>query len=159
MKKIGLILLALLIFPSFAMAKQCGVLEFGTEVSWEYRDGAFFDIDGNQMSAAVPAKKKIQLNISDGLLTIEKAGSVKAKGKTTALKYSFKPLTGKTIQTLKSGKSLIGLFEGSGVISNFLLINSANGEVFRASIVDSSSGKKKIIFKLDDDAFFFPDAC
>lgn len=155
MKQITLFLFLLLSFPSLALAGACGILEFDSENMWEYNNGIFVDLDGNKQSDTVPSKKKLQFNTAVGLVSIEKAGSIKAKGKTTALKFSVKPKIGKTIQSLKSGKKLIGFFQERIDGSYFFLIDVEDGNVYKANV----AAKGKIIFKLDVEAYFSPDDC
>jgi hypothetical protein len=154
MNKIAFFLLASLLIPSLVVAEEtCGVLDFGTDVVWEYKDGAFFDIDGGKMSSVIPDKKKLQIRSDSGLASIEKVGSSKN------IKFGIKPLKkGKIIQVVKRAPDSIALFEGSGADLNFLLINLESGEVSRASVA-AAGASKKISFVLDEEAYFFLDSC
>lgn len=155
MKALLIFLIANLIIPSSVWAAQCGVLDFGNDVAWEYRDGVFLNIDGKKISVAVPAKRKASKKNTIAVTTIQVIGSSKSKRNPPALQFLIKPFKGKTIQATKKSRNLIALFENS---SNLLLLNIANGDVFRANIQNSLI-RKKIVFILDEDASFYPDDC
>jgi hypothetical protein len=160
MKNLGLVLLANLLIPTFAIAQGCGVLDFGTDdgAVWDYRKGQFSDLDAKSVFDTVPKKKIITVTQEAGNASIEKVLAKRSKNSKPSVKFNVSPVVGKSIATLKKGSNLIALLEGSGADTNFLLINSTTGSVWRASIA-ASIVSGKIVFVKDENATFFPDSC
>ena len=158
MNKITLILLVNLFLPSLGIAQQCGVLDFGSDIVWEYRNGAFFDIDGTKISSAVPDKKKVQLKIGSSFASIERLGNSRSKNSKLNLKISVRELKSKNIQNIQKGKSQIALLAPINNDLNILILNIKDATVFRASVANSLINKK-IEFSQDENASFYIDDC
>ena len=108
MKKLLLILIVNLLIPTFAFAEICGVLDFGTNdgLVWEYRDGAFFDLDNNKISDAAPTKKKIKpLNAPASTVTIEGLSTSRSQNSKVTLKFNLQVSKTKKIQITKKSYS------------------------------------------------------